>query len=221
MQRLLALLLRFGACAGVSLKLPERFGLYGTRQSSGEQRGHKVHVEFFVMSKCPDAIACERAFGPVLQEMSDSVNVSFEYIRSTRGGAAECMHGPSECEGNVQQLCAQAEAGSAAQLLDFVLCQGQNPSQIPQNGEECFAHAGYNTSRMMACADGAEGQDMLLKSFDVSQSLGVRVSCTVQINGQAFCAHDSDWVDCGACDAYADKGLCLRGRICELDPEAC
>mmetsp|Transcript_32075 Transcript_32075/g.92151 ORF Transcript_32075/g.92151 Transcript_32075/m.92151 type:complete len:218 (+) Transcript_32075:118-771(+) len=211
------LFLWIGAWAQLSKSLELKSSV-DLRKDGSKMASNKVHVEFFVMSKCPDAITCEDAFGPVLKELASAVNVSFEYIGSPKSG---CMHGPSECAGDIQQLCAQAEAGSVSQLIDFVLCQSQDRQKIPDNGEECIAHAGYNAERMDTCIHGNKGMDMLKKSFGVSQSRGIGLSCTVSVNGEEFCAHDGDWVECSACDAHDDKGTCLRDKICGLVPGAC
>mmetsp|Transcript_134555 Transcript_134555/g.418158 ORF Transcript_134555/g.418158 Transcript_134555/m.418158 type:complete len:221 (-) Transcript_134555:269-931(-) len=220
MPSLLSLLVWFAAWARVTSRLL-KLQPHDVRRSQHESSGSKVRVEFFVMSKCPDAAACERAFGPVLKELAPAVNVSLEYIGDANQGSAECMHGPSECAGNVQQLCAQAEAGNISQLMDFLTCQNQNRKRIPDNGEECFARAGYDTSRMKACSSSSKGTEMLLKSFGVSERRGILLSCTLSVNGKEFCAHDGSWVGCSACDAYAEKGSCLRDTICKLSPGVC
>ncbi|CAL1168489.1 unnamed protein product [Cladocopium goreaui] len=71
---------------------------------------NKVQVEFFVMSKCPDAKACEDSFLPVLQDLRSLVDLKFTYIGSAEGQEVQCMHGPSECEGDKQRLCIQQVA---------------------------------------------------------------------------------------------------------------
>mmetsp|Transcript_84048 Transcript_84048/g.187610 ORF Transcript_84048/g.187610 Transcript_84048/m.187610 type:complete len:252 (-) Transcript_84048:40-795(-) len=190
------------------------------RVSLSETTDSKVRVEFFVMSKCPDAIVCVQAFAPALKDLASAVDLSFQYIGLVKNDSSVCMHGPSECEGDKQQLCAQ-EAGNATQFLDFLRCQDEDRTQIPQNGQDCFLKAGYDPELMKQCSQGKKGEDLLRKSFGFSKSRGIGLSCTVAIDGKEFCEHDVDWANCGQCDAYWDKGACLRDELCKRAPKAC
>lgn len=220
MSRSFGLLLWLSALDGVSSKFLAKNEPFEMHQSLMAVESSKVHVEFFVMSKCPDAVVCEQAFGPVLKELASAVNASFGYIGYVQDGSAVCMHGPSECAGDIQQLCAQ-EAGNTKQFMDFLSCHNENRTQIPDSGQDCFTRAGYDPEQMKQCSSGKEGMDMLLKSIGDSESRGIGLSCTVLINGKGFCEHDVDWVNCGECDSYADKGACLRDKLCKMSPGAC
>ncbi|CAK9072924.1 unnamed protein product [Durusdinium trenchii] len=81
-----------------------------------------VTVDFFVMSKCPDAKLCEETFLPVLKDLASLVSVNFTYLGTIAATGSQCMHGPSECEGDMQRLCVQ-EAASTEKLLRFAMCQ--------------------------------------------------------------------------------------------------
>ncbi|CAK0828578.1 unnamed protein product [Prorocentrum cordatum] len=173
----------------------------------------KASVELAVMSMCPDAVVCEQAFAPVLKSMSDQVDLSLSYIgtRDERGAPA-CMHGAGECEGNVQQLCAhRAAKGNVSMLMDFVLCQGEDRKQIPANGRPCAERAGLPLLAWEACSSGPQGSSLLLQSMESAGRRNVRVSCTVFVNGEQFCQHNEEWVNCGSCGD--DKAACLRAKL--------
>ncbi|GAA5849488.1 hypothetical protein JCM9279_000917 [Rhodotorula babjevae] len=78
-----------------------------------------VRVALGVMSRCPDASLCETVWDRVLEErlpskfgsgvVADLVDMELVFLaheNSTAPYGATCMHGESECKGNVQQLCA-------------------------------------------------------------------------------------------------------------------
>eukprot|EP00421_Protoceratium_reticulatum_P064437 CAMPEP_0168421518 /NCGR_PEP_ID=MMETSP0228-20121227/33322_1 /TAXON_ID=133427 /ORGANISM="Protoceratium reticulatum, Strain CCCM 535 (=CCMP 1889)" /LENGTH=228 /DNA_ID=CAMNT_0008435427 /DNA_START=45 /DNA_END=728 /DNA_ORIENTATION=+ len=157
----------------------------------------KVRVDFFVMSKCPDAALCEQTFLPVLKNLASVVNVSFEFIGAERQGVPECMHGPSECMGNRQQICAQ-QTGDVSKLLDFVACQAADDANIPENGEACLKKTGLG-KEVNDCIDSEQAATLLSNSFGKSRGLNIFTSCTVNVEGQEFCVHDGEWKSCDAC----------------------
>lgn len=97
-------------------------------------------------------------------QLGSAVDVTFNYIGSGNESSPECMHGPSECAGNRQQLCAQKHLSLSA-FLDFVRCQDQSFELIPQNGQSC---AKNHWSTISTCADGDEGHQLLVDSVGVS-----------------------------------------------------
>ncbi len=49
-------------------------------------------VDFFVMSKCPDAQVCEVAFFPALFKISSIVNLTMNYIATETSPGQVCAH---------------------------------------------------------------------------------------------------------------------------------
>ncbi|MEW5301913.1 MAG: hypothetical protein WDW36_004737 [Sanguina aurantia] len=82
------------------------------------------------MSKCPFAIESESQISKVLKQVGDLMSLSIDYVGNPNGKAPTCKHGPSECQGNIQQLCLAQYAASDRQLLDFVLCQNAQRDDI-------------------------------------------------------------------------------------------
>lgn len=119
-----------------------------------------------------DAAACENAFVPALKKLGDGAKVTFHYIGSGKDGNFNCMHGPAECAGDIQQLCVQAH-GSRDQLLDFVVCQDNSQMDIPGNGQTCATRAGLDWSAIDACVKGAEGSDLMTASLASSTEKGI------------------------------------------------
>mmetsp|Transcript_3126 Transcript_3126/g.7276 ORF Transcript_3126/g.7276 Transcript_3126/m.7276 type:complete len:246 (-) Transcript_3126:122-859(-) len=176
----------------------------------------KVVVEFFVMSKCPDAELCEETFLPVLRDLAGLVEVKFTYIGTVKGTDVECMHGPPECAGDRQRLCVQ-ETATVPELLSFALCQDKDRAKIPQNGEACATTAGLDTAEVTACWSGTSGDELLKASVKHAAAESIQTSCTVQIQSKDFCVHDGVWRDCGSCGS--DKAACLKTKVCGLSKD--
>ncbi|CAE7280157.1 unnamed protein product [Symbiodinium natans] len=179
-----------------------------------------IAVEFFVMSKCPDAKLCEETFLPVLQDLTELVTVNFTYIADVtreEPASVRCMHGPEECMGNSQRLCVQ-RAGNATDLR-FAKCQ--DSGTIPGNGKACAVAAGFTAAELEdleACWSGALGQALLRESAKRASALSVTTSCTLQVGNKDFCIHDGGWRNCGSCGS--DKAACLKAKVCELSGHA-
>ncbi|KAF8204960.1 hypothetical protein BJ912DRAFT_823590, partial [Pholiota molesta] len=170
----------------------------------------KVAVQLGVMSRCPDALLCESTFNEVLDKVMDKVDLSLVYVAkiddSEPDFGVSCMHGPEECAGNVQQLCAYTYA-PFNNFWEFVKCQnyqGRENIGTPEVALQCAATAGidWEASGAGQCAglDGSgkapEGVALLRASTLLGQKLGIQKSCTVLISGHPVCVHDGTWKEC-------------------------
>ncbi|KAJ7498933.1 hypothetical protein FB451DRAFT_16774 [Mycena latifolia] len=115
-----------------------------------------------------------------------------------------CMHGPGECAGNVQQLCA---AKYSNKWWEFVRCQnnqGRFQVGLPDVALQCAKTVGidWETSGLGDCAGvdgsgtGSEGIALLRRSLLRGKALGIEKSCTVLINHKKVCVHDETWKEC-------------------------
>jgi len=178
-------------------------------------RAAKVPMMLGVMSRCPDALHCESVIDRVLKNVRHKVDLSLTFIarmnESDPHYGVTCMHGPEECAGNVQQLCA-AKYEPFVRWWEFVQCQNQRGRTRvgkPEVALECAKAAGihWQQSKTGECAgrNGAgrgkefEGVALLKRSVQASESLGIRKSCTIIINGKQVCVRDDGmWKDCKA-----------------------
>jgi len=220
---LLLICVLFAVCEGSRLRTTIRGHAVKERQKQRETSSRKdaIAVEFFVMAKCPDAKFCEETFLPVLEDLAQLVTVNFTYIadssKTQENGQqpVQCMHGPAECVGDQQRLCAQTALTSRSGAgLRFALCQ--DAGTIPENGKACAASAGFEAKELEAweaCVRGGVGEELLRASAERALALSISTSCTVHVESQAFCVHDGHWKDCGKC---TDKAACLKAKVCEL-----
>ncbi|EIM85632.1 uncharacterized protein STEHIDRAFT_81113 [Stereum hirsutum FP-91666 SS1] len=186
----------------------------------------KVPVTLGVMSRCPDAQLCEAVFDQVLKKVRDKVEFSLTFVGAVNASEPDfgvtCMHGPSECAGNVQQLCAQKYTPLET-WWEFVMCQNYQSRDRIGNADvalKCARASGidWETSGVGRCAglDGSgraeEGVGMLRESVVRTRALGVTKSCTVIINGEQVCIHDGTWQKC-------ENGHAARDFIRQINNE--
>lgn len=174
-----------------------------------------VHVDFYVMSKCPDARKCELLFLPSLLKLSSIVNLTVSFIGSEpRSNEFDCMHGPGECLGNKQQLCVQKHAPQT-KFIQYLQCQSKHIENIPDNGEQCVkevADEQLKWSDIQTCLDSNQANELLHQSLDKTHAASVSKSCTIHLNGKFWCMHDGGFYGCseGRDEKSFIKSICSR-----------
>ncbi|SPO31926.1 probable conserved hypothetcial protein [Ustilago trichophora] len=182
----------------------------------------RVNVTLAVMSRCPDALACEAAFDKVLDRVKAKTRLTMSYIGSldhdkhSKYGAS-CMHGDQECAGNVQQLCVQdalnpVRAGqdfdlspSAAQKMWWNFLQCQNFAGISKIGQEDLAQRclrvvdgpSWDKDGIAKCVHGNQGRHLLRHSIKASKQRDLVTSCTIVFENGKKCIRDGGaWKNC-------------------------
>jgi len=155
-----------------------------------------VKLDFYVMAKCPDAEVCEAVFAPAVVSLSAIIDLRVNYIARYLHSNMSCPHGPTECVGDKQQLCAQLlSPSSALTWWNFTACQSATRNTIPANAEACAANTSISFPLLSACVEHA-GERLLYASALTSAAAGQSISCTLTINDQQWCQHNGDWVGC-------------------------
>ncbi|KAK9760897.1 hypothetical protein K7432_014634 [Basidiobolus ranarum] len=193
----------------------------------------KVPVDLYVMSICPDAVKCEAVFSQVLDQVGDIVDFNINYTGlKNENGTFTCKHGEPECRGNRIQLCARKfyeyRTRDKYQYLDFINCQNEAYKQngSNENLERCATKFGYNAKLIEKCADSQLGNYLFTRTLAHTNSLDIKVSCTMHINHELRCIHDGGLKYCPGGFTVTDfvRDICAKyktnsphGRI----PEAC
>ncbi|CAF1027895.1 unnamed protein product [Didymodactylos carnosus] len=160
-----------------------------------EQSNEPVHVDFYVMSKCPDAKLCETKFADTLIKLSSIINFTVNFIATEpKPNEFECMHGNDECTGDKQQLCVQHLASQTV-LLKFLQCQSETILNIPDNAEKCLTDTSLKYSDVKTCVD-EQGNLLLHNSIQRTVASKVKNSCTMYLNNKFWCKHDGVWTNC-------------------------
>jgi hypothetical protein len=113
------------------------------------------------------------------------------------------MHGPSECLGNILELCAAAFYPDPKLYLGFTMCLAQDYEEIPQRSlvEDCALEHGLSFDKLNSCASYEDGDGMSLLRASVRRSAeaNVRTSCTIRLDEKVRCVRDDgEWKDCDA-----------------------
>lgn len=167
----------------------------------------------FYRSKCPDALSClQHLLIPALSQSNtlDKVNFTLSYIGTPSDDGVACMHGPTECLGNILELCAQHDYPDPKVYLGFTLCLSKRYPEIPARElvEECALESGIDFGKLNDCAsreDGAFGMGLLRKSVEHSKEVGAGISCTIRLNEEVRCVRDGgEWKQCPRGSAVGD-----------------
>jgi hypothetical protein len=172
------------------------------RLSSSNQTS-LVPLEAHVMSKCPDARDCLRDLVvPAMEQVNDKVDFRLSYIGEVDGnGTIHCMHGPTECLGNMLGLCATDLFPNNTKIsLGFTTCLVMSYQRIPNRDlvQSCALEHSVSFDDLNACiSEEGNGLDMLEASVTRSEKAGVKKSCTVRVGGEHWCLRDGGkWKDC-------------------------
>ena len=191
-----------------------------------------VAVDFFVMSKCPDAVFCEQTFAAGLAPVISIVELSLNYIANEsapNSGAFVCRHGPGECTGDMQQLCAkeldtsQPAEGDLPVWFQFALCQSNSSASIPANGQACAEEVGLDWNNMQYCVSN-NGPELLAASIQRRHAGNANesISCTVELDRQFWCQHNGGWVGCSEGNTADDLTAAICNRYAgQKKPIAC
>jgi hypothetical protein len=151
-------------------------------------------------SKCPDARAClKELVVPTMSKIdADKVDFRLSFIGSVSEGddGVNCMHGQTECLGNILMLCAAAEYPDPKLYLGFSNCLINDYQEIPNKSliEDCALEHGLSFDTLNTCMSkdtGAYGMGLLRDS--------VLHSKDVRLNGKVRCVYDGGkWKNCGS-----------------------
>ena len=162
-----------------------------------------VPLEAHIMSKCPDAKTClQDLVVPAMERVVEKVDFRLSYIgKVDESDTVHCMHGSTECLGNMMGLCAHELYPNNTKIsLGFSTCLTMHYERIPSRDlvESCALEHGVAFDDLNACiSEEGKGLDLLAASVERSASAGVTKSCTVRVGGEKWCVVDGGkWKDC-------------------------
>ena len=115
--------------------------------------------------------------------------------------SVQCMHGQTECLGNIMSLCANSLYPNNTKIsLGFSTCMIMSYQHIPSRSlvEDCALEHGVDFDKLNNCiSDEGKGLDLLEASFKRSKAAGVKYSCTVRLDDKFRCIRDGgQWKEC-------------------------
>ncbi|KAF4973727.1 hypothetical protein FZEAL_9254 [Fusarium zealandicum] len=196
----------FSLPASVDLKVPDvSLGdpLAGSAVDVIATQDKLVSLEAHIISKCPDTRdALRELILPVMQRVYDKVNFTLSYIgrydtpfplrapgptdkltfpfyfRPTSNDGVDCLHGPSECMGNIIELCARELYPDPKINLGFIMCLTRDYENIPDRSliEDCALEHAIDFQKLNDCAvkdDGGHGLNLLRTSIQRTSDVGL------------------------------------------------
>ncbi|KAF9694558.1 hypothetical protein EKO04_007332 [Ascochyta lentis] len=165
----------------------------------------RVPLDVHIMSKCPDARAClQKLVVPTMANVSDKIDFRLSFIGqlTNEDDGVQCMHGQTECLGNIVLLCAASEYPDPKLHLGFTNCLINDYQEIPKKEliEDCALEHGLDFGVLNDCMSkdtGAYGMGLLRDSVKHSNDVGAGISCTIRLDDKVRCVYDGgEWKDC-------------------------
>ncbi len=176
--------------------------LPGCAQTFACRKEQPNTLELFVMSHCPYGIRALNSMKEVLDNFHGRVDFRVHYIaRGTAKDGFQSMHGPSEVEENIRELCAIKSYARNQRFMDYILCR--NKSIGDAAWESCAAGA-ISAATIRSCVQ-REGARLHENDIGIAQALGIGASPTWVVNGK-----------------YKFEGLdaeTVRRNFCEHNPK--
>lgn len=114
----------------------------------------------------------------------------------------QCMHGQTECLGNIIELCAATLYSDPKIYLGFTMCLSNRYQDIPKKDlvEDCALEHSIDFDKLNHCVsqdDGSHAMALLRESVERSAGLNVTKSCTVRLDNKIRCIVDGGkFTDC-------------------------
>jgi hypothetical protein len=120
-----------------------------------------------------------------MQQVHDKVSFTLSYIGNPAANdGVDCKHGPSECLGNIIELCAREIYPDPKLSLGFTMCLTKDYRHIPERAliEDCALEHALDFKALNECAtrdDGGHGMALLRDSVQRTIDVGTnRVQVT-------------------------------------------
>ncbi|MBM4375438.1 MAG: DsbA family protein [Deltaproteobacteria bacterium] len=143
-------------------------------------------LEVFVMSECPFGVKGLNAMEEVLANFEKSkakIDFKIHFIGDGDAQKLTSMHGQSEVDEDIREICAIEHYGKGAKYMNYILCRNKNIRD--KNWESCATKdTGVDAAVIKKCFEGDEGKGLLATSFGYSKGLGIGASPTWLANGK-------------------------------------
>jgi predicted DsbA family dithiol-disulfide isomerase len=160
-------------------------------------------LEVFVMSECPFGVKGLDAMKEVLDNFKKN-NATIDFKINFIGdkdasGKLTAMHGQSEVDENIREVCAIQHYPKDFKYMDYIWCRNKNIKD--KNWQACTGgDTGIDTEVIKKCFEGDEGKELLDKSYAYSKSVGMGASPSWLVNGKfKFSGVDAETIKTNIC----------------------
>lgn len=142
-------------------------------------------LEVFVMSECPFGVKGLNAMEEVLanfEKAKAKIDFKIHFIGDGNADKLTSMHGQSEVDEDIREICAINAYGKGNKYMDYILCRNKNIRD--KNWESCATKEnGIDAAAIKTCFEG-NGKKLLETSFGYAKGLGIGASPTWLANGK-------------------------------------
>lgn len=173
----------------------------------------KGRLELFLMSQCPYAMGVVEHMMTVLEDYDrnrQNIDFSLSYIGINENGELSSMHGQSEVDEDIRQLCAQKHYPKRYKFMDYVACRAKDYQN--EDWQACAVN-GIKAEVIAKCAEGEEGKELLDASFSKSKILEITGSPTWLLNNRhKMSGRDPESIKKGYCERNSLLDVCHRAE---------
>jgi len=139
----------------------------------------KPILEAFVVSKCPYGLQMQRILYEVVKNIpSLAKNIKVKYIGAIEGDKITSMHGDTEAQENLRQICIREE--QADKYWSYIGCHVKKGDV-----DSCLAVANVDKSKLNTCmTDATKGLEYAKADFVLQDQHNISGSPTLIINGE-------------------------------------
>lgn len=230
------------------LFFPEAFNLNGTAPANGNnnnqpaaanspkitakadiQKTSNPSVVAYVVADCPYGLQMQRAMADAVAKVPAlASSIAVKYIGSISNGKIISMHGDSEAQENLRQICIREEQSS--KYWNYVSCYMKKTvgadlaTQMPYGDSAgCQASTGIDTAKLNSCVkDAGRGLAYAKEDFDLGAKYNIQGSPTVMINNDVisdtdFGGRSSNAVKNMVCDTSTSPASFCSTQLATVD----
>lgn len=201
----------FPVMQGIPIDLDENSAAAGANSNNSQvtscenvKKSNQPVLEAFVVSQCPYGLQMQRVLAKVVEGVDLKDNIKVEYIGSISNGKISSMHGDTEAQENLRQICIREEQSS--KYWDYISCYiGAGKT------DECLTSAGVDETNLNTCmSDSNKGLKYAQEDFTLADQYGVQGSPTLvvagdQVDESSFGGRTADALKTLVCCAFNNK----------------
>ncbi len=138
-------------------------------------------LDMFVMSHCPYGAQAMVAANDVVDHFGKDLTLNVHFIGSIQGDTLTSMHGPTEIDEDLREICAANKYSKNNQFAKYLACRSKDLRN--DDWQACAKSSGMDEKVIAKCVE-TEGKDLLKKSFQFADSLKIGASPTFLSNNR-------------------------------------
>jgi len=150
------------------------------------KKADTANLTAFIVSDCPYGLQMQRLMKVATGESQDiGTYFSVKYIGSIENGKITSMHGDSEAQENLRQICIREEQRNL--YWPYVSCYMKEQGK----SSDCLTQTQVNQTQLTSCMNDAQkGLAYAQKDFDAAKALNIGGSPTLVINDMTVSEFD-------------------------------